>query len=321
MTERPEILAVVGPTASGKSALALELCRRRNGELVSCDSMQIYKGMDIGTAKPTKAEQAEVPHHLIDIAEPEENFSANDYAVAAEQAVRDILARGRLPVFCGGTGLYLDAFLRGEESEVPGADPAVRAELMSQLETSGVDFLHHLLAEVDPESAATVHKNNTRRVIRALEIYRVTGVPKSEWDRRSRQRPPRYRAAVIGLRYADREVLYRRIEGRVDQMIRQGLVEETRALMERGGFEVSRTAAGAIGYKELLPYCRGECGIEDAVNELKAATRRYAKRQMTWFLAKPYVDWITLNGDETAGKYEEIVNKSLNAIFGGEIML
>jgi tRNA dimethylallyltransferase len=321
LTGRPEILAVVGPTASGKSALALELARRLGGEIVSCDSMQIYRGMDIGTAKPTKEEQAAVPHHLIDIVEPEEDFSANDYAVAAEIAVRDILSRGRIPVFCGGTGLYLDAFLRGEEGEVPGADPVVRAELEALLQLHGVDFLHGLLSEVDPESAATVHKNNTRRVIRALEIYRVTGVPKSEWDRRSRQRPPRYRAAVIGLSYADREVLYRRIEGRVDQMIDEGLVEETRSLMERGVFEVSRTAAGAIGYKELLPYCRGEVTLEEAVAELKTATRRYAKRQMTWFLAKPYVKWITLNGDEFVGKYEEFVNKSMDVIFGARNML
>ena len=306
----PFILAVVGPTASGKSALALELAKRLGGEIVSCDSMQIYRGMDIGTAKPTAAEQAAVPHHLIDIVEPETDFSVNDYVSAAEAAVQDILSRGKLPILCGGTGLYLDSFLRGGEAETPGADPAVRAELNAVLEAEGPDRLHEMLAAVDPESAVTVHKNNTRRVIRALEIYRATGVPKSEWDRRSREVPARYRACVIGLCFDDREVLYERIERRVDRMIAQGLVEETRALLERGVFEASRTAAGAIGYKELLPYCRGECDPESAVTELKTATRRYAKRQMTWFAAKPYVQWITANEGKIVRKSEEIVNIS-----------
>lgn len=309
--ERPTLLAVVGPTASGKSALALELARHLDGEIVSCDSMQVYRGMDIGTAKPTAAEQELVPHHLIDILEPEADFSVNDYVIAAEAAVRDILSRGRLPILCGGTGLYLDAFLRGGEAETPGADPAVRAELNGVLETDGPDFLHEMLAAVDPESAATVHKNNTKRVIRALEIYRATGTPKSEWDRRSRELPPRYNACVLGLVYADREILYGRIERRVDQMIAEGLVEETRTLLERGVFAASRTACAAIGYKELLPYCRGECDLDSAVAELKTATRRYAKRQMTWFAAKPYVTWITADNGKNTRKSEEIVNISL----------
>ncbi|MBR6727516.1 MAG: tRNA (adenosine(37)-N6)-dimethylallyltransferase MiaA [Clostridia bacterium] len=321
MTAHPEILAIVGPTAGGKSSLALELACRLGGEIVSCDSMQIYKGMDIGTAKPTASEQALVPHHLIDILEPEQTFSANDFALAAEVAVNDIAARGKQPILCGGTGLYLDAFLRGEETEIPGADPEIRAELLSALEQNGPELLHAMLAEVDPESAATVHKNNTRRVIRALEIYRATGVPKSEWDRRSRQRPPRYHAMVIGLRYADRTLLYDRIDRRVDQMIAEGLVEETRTLLERGVFERSRTAAGAIGYKELLPYCRGECTLEEAVCELKTATRRYAKRQMTWFGAKPYVTWITVDEGDYVRKNEEIVNISMKMFCNKENMI
>ncbi len=318
---RPFILAVVGPTAGGKSALALELARRLGGEIVSCDSMQIYRSMDVGTAKPTPEEQALVPHHLIDILEPEQPFSVNDYVVAAEAAVQDILRRGKLPVLCGGTGLYLDAFLRGGEAETPASDPAVVAELSKILEAEGADALHAMLAAVDPESAATVHKNNTRRVLRALEIHRVTGVPKSEWDRRSKELPPRYRACVLGLAYAEREILYSRIERRVDQMIDMGLVEETQRLLERGVFEVSRTAAGAIGYKELLPYCRGECTLEEAVAELKTATRRYAKRQMTWFGAKPYVRWISADHEKQPRNYEEIVNISLNLISDAQSMI
>ncbi|MBQ8357014.1 MAG: tRNA (adenosine(37)-N6)-dimethylallyltransferase MiaA [Clostridia bacterium] len=313
-SEKPRILAIVGPTASGKSALALELAKRLGGEVVSCDSMQIYRGMDIGTAKPTAAEQREVPHHLIDIAEPEADFSAMDYVSAAEAAVQDILCRGRLPVFCGGTGLYLDAFLRGGVAETPGADPALRAELNTLAAARGAEYLHTQLRQVDPASADAVHPNNVRRVIRALEIYRATGIPKSEWDRRSLESPTRYRATVLGLSYTDREVLYRRIERRVDLMIEEGLVEETRRLMERGVFEASRTASAAIGYKELLPYCRGECELSHAVAELKTATRRYAKRQMTWFSAKPYVHWIEANDGKETRKSEEIVNMSLELL-------
>ena len=171
-----------------------------------------------------------------------------------------------------------------------------------------------MLREVDPESADTVHQNNVRRVIRALEIYRATGVPKSEWDRRSLQQPSRYDAVVLGLAYSDRELLYRRIESRVDQMIEAGLVAETRDLMQRGVFEVSRTASAAIGYKELLPYLRGEQSLNDAIAELKTATRRYAKRQMTWFMAKPYVQWIEANDGISLRKSEEIVNKSLELL-------
>lgn len=310
---RPKILAVVGPTASGKSALALALAHRLDGEIVSCDSMQIYRHMDIGTAKPTAAEQEQIRHHLIDILEPEEPFSANDYAVAAEQAVSDILARGKLPIFCGGTGLYLDAFLRGKEAETPGERPDIRAELTAILEEKGAEHLHGLLHAVDPESADAIHPNNTRRVIRALELYRATGVPKSEWDRRSRAVPARYDACVLGLSYGCRELLYERIEQRVDQMIEQGLVEETRMLLERGVFEVSRTAAAAIGYKELLPYLRGECELEAAINELKTATRRYAKRQITWFSARPYVTPIVADDGKTVRNCEEIVNSCIEA--------
>ena len=307
---KPKILAVVGPTAGGKSALALELSERLNGEIVSCDSVQIYRGMDIGTAKPTAAEQARVPHHLIDIRDPEEDFSAMDFVAAAECAAKDILSRGKLPVFCGGTGLYLDAFLRGEEAETPGADPAVRAELAALAEQKGAAYLHEELHKIDPVTALSVHPNNVRRVIRALEIYRATGVPKSEWDRRSQEAPARYDAVVLGLSYTDRELLYDRIERRVDMMMEQGLLEETRRLFAQGVFARSRTAAGAIGYKELLPYLRGECTLEQAVTELKTATRRYAKRQMTWFSAKPYVRWIEANDGKIMRKSEEIVNIS-----------
>ncbi len=311
MREKPKILAVVGPTASGKTALAVELALRLGGEVVCCDSMQIYREMSIGTGKPTAQEKRGVVHHLFDIKNPDEPFSAMEYVTLAEQAVTDILSRGKLPVFCGGTGLYLDAFLRGGMPETPGADPALRAELTAFAEAHGAEALHKELAAVDPESAENAHPNNQRRVIRALEIFRLTGVPKSEWDRRSKQAPTRYNAAVLGLVFADRALLYDRIERRVDMMLEDGLLKETRALLCAGVFERSPTAAAAIGYKELLPYLRGKCTLDEAVTELKTATRRYAKRQLTWFGPKDYVRPLTVDGENGMLKSEQIVNNAL----------
>lgn len=311
MLEMPKILAIVGPTASGKTALSIALAHALNGEVVSVDSMQIYRDMDVGTAKPSLDEREGVPHHLIDIADPDEPFSVADYVTAAEHAVKDILSRGRLPIFCGGTGLYLDAFLRGGVCEAPGANEALRAELYEIAEHEGAEALHAMLAECDPESAAATPAGNVRRVVRAIEIYRLTGIPKTEWDRRSREIPQRYNAAVIGLSFQNRALLYRRIEQRVDIMLQNGLLDETRRLLDRGVFERSPTAAAAIGYKELLPFLRGECALEEAVEQLKTATRRYAKRQLTWFNAKEYVHMMPIDDGETTRKSEEIVNNSL----------
>ncbi len=309
MVKKAKILAVVGPTASGKSALAEALAARLDGEIISCDSMQIYRGMDIGTAKPDPATRASVRYHLIDVADPTDDFSVVQYAALAEQATADILSRGKLPIFCGGTGLYLDAFLRGMP-ESPGGDPAIREALAKMAEERGNEFLHEELGRVDPESAAVTHPSNLRRVIRALEIYCQTGVTKTEWDRRSQALPMRYDATVLYLSFADRELLYRRIEDRVDEMIRAGLVEETARLMREGVFATSRTAAAAIGYKELLPYLAGECSLSAAIEQLKTATRRYAKRQITWFSAKPYVTQIFADCEGKLRNFEEIVNNA-----------
>ena len=293
-TSKPRIVAVVGSTASGKTALAVELARRYGGEVVSCDSMQLYRGMDIGTAKPDEAERRGVLHHLFDIVDPVAggSYSCADYVRDARAAVEDILSRGRLPILCGGTGLYLDAFLRGGSFEVTDTDPTLRAALMDLCEREGAEALHAHLAELDPESAATIHPNNVKRVIRAIEICRTTGQTKSELDRRSRLADSPYNALVIGLGYRDRAILYDRIDRRVDAMLAAGLVEETRRLRSLGVFEACPTAAQAIGYKELFPYLDGEQTLAEAAEILKMATRRYAKRQMTWFLAKPYVSWI-----------------------------
>jgi tRNA dimethylallyltransferase len=310
MNGKIKIYAVVGPTASGKSALALELAKRHGGEIISCDSMQIYKRMDIGTAKPTEEEQSEVRHHLIDIVEPDVDFSCEDYVAYADKAIEDCVARGKLPIICGGTGLYLDTLLRGGNS-APVADTSViRAELTARAESEGADAIYAELMRVDRESAENIHPNNLKRVIRALEIYYSCGVPKSELDRASKQIEPRYDASVLMLRYADRDILYRRIEKRVDQMIAEGLLEETRALMREGVFEKNGTAAQAIGYKELLGYLRGEQSLEDAIADLKTATRRYAKRQITWFSAKDYVLPIAADGEHGIKRFEEIVNNA-----------
>jgi tRNA dimethylallyltransferase len=313
VSKNKKIVAVVGPTASGKSALAEELAQRLGGEVVSCDSMQIYRGMDIGTAKPTAVDRAKVAYHLLDVADPHEPFSMVDYVLAADAAIAEITARGRLPILCGGTGLYLDAVLRGAP-ESPGGDPAVRAELAALAEERGNEYLHGLLCEVDAESGAATHASNLRRVIRALEIYRTTGIPKSEWDRRSREQPPRYDAQILGLFFQNRELLYGRIERRVDEMIAMGLVEETARLSAAGVFDCNGTAAAAIGYKELLPYLRGECTLEEAIDALKTATRRYAKRQITWFSAKPYITRLVVDDGEKLCKFEQIVNNALAAL-------
>ena len=306
MIEKTKVIAVVGPTASGKSALAFELAKRYGGEIISCDSMQVYKRMNIGTAKPTEAEMAEVRHHLIDVVEPTEPFSCEEYVRYAAEAVEDCRKRGMLPIICGGTGLYLDALLRGGNSAPVSDTSGLRAELTERVEREGILPLYEELRSVDPESAEAIHPNNIKRVIRAMEIYLSCGVTKSELDRRSKEFESPYDAKVVGLAYSDREILYRRIEKRVDLMINDGLLEETRSLMNERVFELNGTAAQAIGYKELLGYIEGRQTINEAVAELKKATRRYAKRQITWFFAKDYVIPLDV-GSKT---FEEIVNNA-----------
>lgn len=302
--EKIKILCIVGPTASGKSSLALELAKDLGGEIISCDSMQIYRRMDIGTAKPTAEEMSRIKHHMIDVADPDESFSCADYVKLADVAIRDCAKRGKLPIVCGGTGLYLDALLRGADFEETAGDEKIREELLAFAEREGAHALHEELCRIDPESAAAIHENNVKRVVRAIEIYRVCGVPKSELDRRSQLVGDRFDATVIGLRYANREKLYSRIEKRVDIMMSEGLLTETKTLLSEGVFEKNNTAAQAIGYKELLSHIAGNEELDEAVERLKTATRRYAKRQMTWFSAKPYVSWI--DADEKT--FEEIVN-------------
>lgn len=308
------VIAVVGPTASGKSALAIEIAKRFNGEIICCDSMQIYKEMNIGTAKPDLNDQKEVVHHLFDFAEPSESFSCADYIPLAEKVVEDILARGKMPIFCGGTGLYLDRFLSGAQFEETEIDESYRREMENFAKEFGNEALHEKLREIDPASADEIHPNNVKRVIRALEIYKTSGKTKSELDKESKSFESEYRAIQIGLKYENREILYDRINMRVDKMIEAGLLEETRLLLENGVFEKNTTAAQAIGYKELLSYFRGEKSLENAIEDLKMATRRYAKRQMTWFSSHGDVYWLVADEKNLlsiSNEAEQIIKENL----------
>ena len=286
MTNKTKIIAVGGATASGKSALALELARRLDGEIVSCDSMQIYVGMDIGTAKPTSDEMEGIPHHMIDVCNPEVNYSAADWAVGAAVAIDDIVSRGKMPIICGGTGMYLDALLRPtsfSETSANDSSEQLRRELQIFAETNGNEALHERLREVDPESADAIHPNNVKRVTRALEIYLTTGKTKTETDRESLIGESPYDCTVVTLDYCDREILYDRINRRVDIMVRDGLVEEVKKLYDEGKLPENSTASQAIGYKEMLLHVKGEASLEVASELIKKNTRNYAKRQITWF--------------------------------------
>ena len=310
--KKTKIIGIVGPTASGKSALALELAKLYDGEIVSCDSMQIYKRMNIGTAKPTEEEMADVRHHMIDIIDPHESFSCEDYVKLAALAIEDCAARGKLPIVCGGTGLYLDALLRGGNSAPVCDTSKIREALTRRAQAEGIMSLYNELVTVDPESANAIHPNNEKRVIRALEIYLSCGITKSELDRRSKDFVSPYDAEIAYLCYENRDILYRRIEKRVDLMIDQGLIKETQDLLDDGVFLTNKTAAQAIGYKELIPYINGETTLDEAVNNLKTATRRYAKRQITWFSAKEYVTPVCAEENGRLKTFEEIVNNTKN---------
>ncbi len=293
-------LAITGPTASGKTALSLSVAETLDCEIVCCDSMQIYKEMDIGTAKPTPAERERVPHHILDFLNPCEPFSAEDYRARALPVCDGILSRGKTPMFVGGTGLYIDTVIRGSSPISPPSDSELTNRLISLADSEeGRARLWQRLKEVDPVSAEKTHMNNVRRVARAIEIYELTGVPKSELDRRSREVPADIAVGMITLDFHNRENLYSRVDARVDEMMRQGLPEEVRSLYERGLLDPSYTSAQAIGYKEMLGWIRGEMSFSDAIESLKLATRRYAKRQLTWFRNK--ADAYTLYVDREGG--------------------
>lgn len=302
---RIPLAAVVGPTASGKTGLAVELALRAGGEVISADSMQIYKEMDIATAKPTKEEQKGVPHHLVDFLDVSERFSVAQYVELARACVQEVHSRGKLPVLVGGTGLYVSSLLNHVQFSEEESHPELRAKLEKRLLTEGGEALLEELRQFDPQSAERLHPNNGKRILRAIEIYQATGITMSEHLKRSRPKPSPYRAGVIGLDYRNRQTLYDRIDRRVDQMVEQGLLQEARQILSS---PYGQTAMNAIGYKELAPWIIGECPLNEAIAKLKQSTRRYAKRQLTWFRREEWVHWIYV--DECDG-FEEVLQKSL----------
>ena len=290
------LICICGPTASGKTALSVALAKQLHTEIISADSMQIYRGMDIGTAKPTAEERQGVPHHLLDICAPGEAFSVARYVELADAAAQDVLSRGMVPIVAGGTGLYMDALIECSTFSGDETDLSVREKYQRMAAEQGNEAVHACLAKVDPEGADRLHPNNLKRVIRALEVYEQTGMTIDAFNRLHKRPAPKYAALKIGICPAERQTLYDRIDRRVDQMLADGLLEETKCLLDSGA--LAGTAAQAIGYKELLGYLQGDALLADCVALLKQRSRNYAKRQLTWLKRDDNIHWIYYNNGE-----------------------
>ena len=299
----PNIICIAGPTASGKTVFAVELAKELDGEVVSCDSMQIYKRMDIGTAKPTQEEMAGVPHHMLSVAEAWEDFSVSRYCEMATPIVEDIVARGKTAIIAGGTGLYMDSLIKGN-SFAPFPSTGVRERLEAQADAEGMDAIKALLQTIDPEAAERIH--DRKRLIRALEVYYETGETITEHNRKTQAIPPRFTPLWFGLDFEERSELYRRIDLRVQIMLEAGLVREIRELLD-SGIPAKCTAMQAIGYKEFVDALDGKCSIAEAAAQVQQASRRYAKRQLTWFRRNPNMHWLTRATGEST---EEILKKA-----------
>ena len=298
------IVGVVGPTATGKTRLAVSLAQEYNGEVVSADSMQVYRGMNIGTAKPTAEEMQGIKHHLIDCYNPDEPFNVAKFVELAHSVIGDIHSRGKLPIIAGGTGLYINSLIDNITFNEFQADLDLRESLNGRLESEGNTALYKELCEVDPESAKKIHPNNSKRLVRALEVYYATGVKISEWAVRSRSITSPYKPCLIGLNYGSRALLYEKIDKRVDIMIECGLIDEVKGLIAVG-LSKNDTSMQAIGYKEIAQYLCGEFSKEVAIETVKRESRRYAKRQLTWFKRDERINWIEANDD-----FENIFKKS-----------
>ena len=294
----PQIITIAGPTASGKTALSIQLAKEMDGEIVSCDSMQVYKDMDIGTAKPTPEEQQGIPHHMLSVAEPWEDFSVSRYCAMADPIVEDILRRGKSPVIVGGTGLYMDALIRGN-AFAPCPSTGRREELEALAASQGIEAVIERLRAVDPESAARLHPSDQKRIIRAMEVYLETGMTITEHNRKTQEIPPKYHPIRFTLTDRQRQTLYDRIDRRVDTMVEAGLIEEIQGLLARGIPEKC-TAMQAIGYKEFVAALHGACSLEEAAGQVKQSSRRYAKRQLTWFRRNPENIWLIREDGQTS---------------------
>ena len=294
------IICIAGPTASGKTALAVELAKELNGEVVSCDSMQVYRRMDIGTAKPTQEEMQGIVHHMIDVAEPDEDFSVSRYCSQAAPIVDDILSRGKTAIIAGGTGLYMDSLIQGNDF-APFPSTGVRERLEQEAEAQGIQVLFDRLAAVDPEAAGKLHLSDRKRIIRALEVYLETGETITEHNRKTQLIPPRYSPLWLGLDFENRADLYGRIDRRVGLMLEQGLIAEIQGLLA-AGVPPKCTAMQAIGYKEFVAALKGECTIGEAADQVRQASRRYAKRQLTWFRRNQKIHWLIRQEGRSGGE-------------------
>lgn len=285
-----KVIVIAGPTASGKTDLAIELALRINGEIISADSMQIYREMNIGTAKPTMEERKGIPHHMLDIVDPDEEFSVAQFQQGAKKCIKDILSRGKVPIVAGGTGLYINALVYNITFSETITDWNYRNQLQNIAREQGPEALHTLLQEVDPISAENIHPNNVKRVIRALEVYETTGKPISLHQLESRQKKPEYDYKIFGIE-VERDVLYRRIESRADKMLEMGLYEEVENILKKG-YSPDLVSLQGIGYKEIIMAILGKCTLEEAVDKIKLNTRHLAKRQMTWFRKTENLKWM-----------------------------
>ena len=306
MESKIPVLAIVGPTASGKTGLAVAMAKQFNAEVLSFDSMQLYKGMDVATAKPTPEEMENIPHHMIDVIDPEDAYSVVRYQEDARRIIEDIRSRGKNVIMVGGTGLYLDAFLQNLSFLDGGDNGETRARLQQELEELGPDIMYDRLKAIDPEAAAKLEKNNTGRVLRALEVYETTGHTITYQVEQSHNNPSPYEAFYVGLTAENRDYLYDRINLRVDFMLQTGLLEETETFLKEGA---GCTASQAIGVKEMVPYFKGEATLEECTENLKKVTRHYAKRQLTWFRKNQAVHWFYIdNYDTKEALYEAVAD-------------
>lgn len=301
------LICVVGPTASGKTGIGIELAKAFNGEIVSADSMQIYKGISIASAAATKQEMQGVPHHLIEFLELTDSFSVADYVNLAKQTICEIYSRGKQPILVGGTGLYVNSLVDGITFSEQDEDKSVLRKLEKEMEEKGAEYMLKKLSKIDPEAAAKLHPNNTRRILRALEVYLTTGKTKTEQNELSRQNGTPFSSVMIGITYEDRERLYEKINLRVDKMLEKGLLAEAETTLN---LPSGLGAAQAIGHKELHKYLKGETTLNEAVETLKRETRRYAKRQLTWFNRREDIKWIYADKEDVLDKARKIIEGS-----------
>ncbi len=309
MADKKKIIVICGPTASGKTGLSLLLAKKFNGEIISADSMQVYRKLDVGTAKATAEEQSVAPHHLVDILDPQQPYNVQQFVEMAANAIDDIVSRGKLPIIVGGTGLYIESLINGIKFSDQPDNSAIKAQLQQELTENGKEYMYNILEDIDPEYAKTVHPNNTVRVLRAIEIYRLTGHNMTWQLANSRPEEKPYDVLLIGLNFTDRAKLYDNINRRVDIMMDQGVLPEAEYVYNNR--EIFKTCVSAIGYKEFFPYFRGEGTLAECVDKLKQASRNYAKRQLTWFNRMKDINWLFIDIEDYKANARILTEKFL----------